>query len=170
MDLMKYFSALSILFVTFLTAEEPTLAKLIRIDSTQYQRFQVGTYQFTCSPYGIRSVDDFFKISKEGSTCRKAIQKFYDKHPELQSFIYDLLMVNQWYHYEIRDNSCILFAKGQKTLSEILLEKGLAIQKPFFKDNEFNSEFKRAQNYAKMNKKGMWDSLIMKHCVSELYK
>jgi endonuclease YncB( thermonuclease family) len=85
-------------------------------------------------------------------------------------FIYDLLATEQSYHYEIRDNECILYARGKKTLSEILIDKGLAMKKPFLKDDEFFGSFYRAESYAKRNKLGMWNGRVMIDCAGQLYK
>ena len=74
------------------------------------------------------------------------------------------------YHIEFRESKCLIYAQGQKTLSEFLLEKGLAMNKPAFKDEEFRYSFEKAQANAKFLKLGMWNEPVEKECAKELSK
>lgn len=162
-------------FITFLAhnlvyAKEPTMAILLDITTNSTQRFNIEQYSFYCKPYGVITLEKLYNNSKADSKCKESIGNFYKKHPDLKYFTNKLLKVRQMYHLEFKDKECVLYAKGQKTLSEILLSEGLAVNKPMFKDEEFSFLFKRAQINAKLKKKGVWGEKVLKDCISELYK
>ena len=76
----------------------------------------------------------------------------------------------QRYSLVIKDNNrCIINVSGEKTLSEFLLEEGLAVKKPLFKDKEYSYYFYRSEQKAKENLKGVWKEKIIKDCVSYIY-
>ncbi len=63
---------------------------------------------------------------------------------------------------------CIVYAKGQTTLSQLLLSRGLGFKERAFKDEEFNALFTDALNSAKINKRGVWKSDIPRNCIAEI--
>lgn len=158
------------LIVLCLDAKEPLLARLEDIVSNETQKFGLENYTFECKPYGVLSIEALYNSSKRDSICQKSIDKFYIKNPKLKQYVNRLLKYKQLYHLEIKNAECIIYAKGQMTLSELLLYNGLAIKKPLFRDREFESYFTAAQRKAKMKKKGLWDTDIFTSCVEELYK
>ena len=160
----------NLLLITSIEAQEPFLAKLENTFSNEIQRFGVGKYTFECRPYGVLSIDRLYSSSKDGSTCQQNIDKFYAKNPKSKYYVDALLENKQMYHLEIKDNECIIYAKGQITLSELLLKDGLAIKKPMFRDEEFESYFTIAQRKAKIKRIGLWDENIFNSCIAELYK
>lgn len=151
-------------------AKEPVLAILNKTVSNEVQMFGIGKYTFECKPYGLLTLEKLYNSSKSGSMCRDNIDKFYKKNPNLKYYADSLLEDRQQYHVEIRDSNCILYARGQMTLSELLLVKGLAILKPKFKDEEFDGYYTLAQRKAKVDKKGLWDEKIFSSCIEEVYK
>ena len=153
-----------------LDAKEPVLAVLNNSISNQVQIFGIGKYTFECRPYGLITLEKIYETSKTKSMCRNSIDNFYKKNPKSKFYVDSLLEYKQLYHVEIKDTTCILYAKGQMTLSEILLAKGLAVLKPTFKDEEFDSSFTLAQRKAKMDKKGLWKEKIFSSCAEEIYK
>lgn len=165
-----YFFFISLLINTLLDAKEPTMAILLDITTNSTQRFNIAQYNFYCRPYGVITLDKLYKNSKIDSKCRDSINNFYNKHPNLEYFTSELLKVGQTYHLEFKDKECILYARGQKTLSEILLSEGLAVNRPMFKDEEFKFLFERAQINAKLFEKGIWGEKVLKDCIAELYK
>jgi len=74
------------------------------------------------------------------------------------------------YHVEFKEKGCVIYVQGKKTLSEVLLEEGLAVSQPSFQDEEYNYSFLKLQQRAKSNKKGLWGEDILKSCVDSLYK
>jgi hypothetical protein len=155
---------------TFLYAKEPTMAILVDITTNSTQKFKIKKYNFYCTPYGVITLEKLYKNSKMDSKCKESINSFYKKHPDLKYFAIELLNVGQMYHLEFKNNECVIYAKGQRTLSDILLSEGLALNKPKFKDEEFNFLFERAQTNAKLLKKGVWGDKVLNDCISELYK
>ncbi|EDZ61412.1 hypothetical protein CBGD1_2479 [Sulfurimonas gotlandica GD1] len=159
-----------ILLSLSLDAKEPVLAILNNTVSNEVQTFSIGSYTFECRPYGILSLEKLYETAKQGSICQNSIDEFYKKNPKLKYYADGLLEHKQQYHVEIKDSECILYAKGQMTLSELLLVEGLAIKKPMFKDEEFESYYTLAQRKAKIDRKGLWGENIFNSCIEEMYK
>lgn len=151
-----------------LSAKEPTMAILTNIITNSTQKFNIGNYNFYCEPYGVISLEKLYARSAPESKCRESIVGFYNRHPDLKYFTQEVMKVMQMYHLEFKEKQCIIYARGQKTLSELLLENGLALIKPNFDDEEFRYLFYKAQLNAKISKSGMWSEQIDKDCVSEL--
>jgi hypothetical protein len=170
MHKIVYFFILD-LFLTFsLYAKEPTTAILDNVVSNEVQQFHIGSYGFRCVPYGVLSLEKLYTNSKLTSVCQKSIYNFYKKYPNLKYYSQKILKTQQMYHIEFKNQECILYALGEKTLSELLLENGLAVRKPIFRDEEFKYLFYKAQLKAKTNKYGMWKENIINDCIVELYK
>ncbi|MFT7004736.1 MAG: hypothetical protein ACJAWW_002101 [Sulfurimonas sp.] len=164
------FAIICLFISSNILAKEPVLATLNTIYSNKIQKFSIGTYTFECRPYGVLTLENLYYTSNINSLCRKSIDNFYKKNPKSQEYVLRLLKDKQKYHIEIKNTECIVFAKGQMTLSELLLHKGLAVLKPIFKDAEFASTFLQTQIKAKREEKGLWGVNIYESCVAELYK
>jgi hypothetical protein len=158
------------LFANFLDAEEPTMAILKSISTNSKQNFNIQNYDFYCEPYGVVSLEKMHDNSGNGSKCRESIDGFYKKHPDLKYFTQGILKPEQMYHIEFKEKMCVIYARGQKSLSELLLENGLAVNKRTFNDEEFNFIFKKAETNAKLLKRGSWSEEIDKECAIELSK
>jgi len=159
-----------ILLSLCLDAKEPTLAILNNTISNAVQEFGIGSYSFECKPYGILTLDSIYNSSKPESKCQENINTLYRKNPKLKDFTHRLLKHKQRYHLEIKETECILYAKGQVTLSELLLLEGLAMTKPIFEDEEFSNYFILAEEKAKMQNKGLWGEKIFNSCIKNMYK
>ena len=164
------FFVIYVCLTTFLNAREPFVAVLFNVVSNETQLFNSGGYDFCCKPYGILTLETLHSNSKSGSLCQKKIEIFYKKNPDLKYFTYKILNYKQRYHIEFKDKKCVLYAKGEVSLSELLLKEGLAVQKPLFKDEEFGYIFFQAQQKAKFEKKGLWNDKILESCMKELYR
>lgn len=165
-----YIFVLQLIILTNIYAKESTLATLTNILSNELQEFRISQNSFICKPYGIVTLEKLAKNADMDSTCRKSISEFYAKNPDLEQFSFLELKVMQTYHIEFSENECILYSHGQKTYSELLLENGLAVLKPIFKDEEFKHSFFKAQQRAKIMKKGMFKEKILFNCISGLYE
>ena len=161
---------LLLLFTYSLSSKEPTMATLVNIESNDIQQFRIGDYQFNCLPYGVIGIDELHRESAFNSSCKESIKGFYDKRADLKYYTNSKLSVMQSYSIEFKNNRCIVFASGGKSLSEFLLEEGLAVRKPFFKDEEFEYYFYKSQSKAKMQRKGVWKENITRECISNIYK
>lgn len=157
-----------ILTSTYLYTSEPILAILYNVNSNDTQNLNIGNYSFYCSPYGVTSLEILHKRSKSDSLCKKSIDVFYNKNPNLKYFTNNALHLKQSYHISFKQNKCLLYARGEVSLSELLLKNGLAVLEPKFKDEEFVYRFKESELEAKFEKKGLWDTDIHKNCISEL--
>ncbi|MEA3371472.1 MAG: thermonuclease family protein [Campylobacterota bacterium] len=157
------------LFLT-LKAQEPTLGQLVNVYSNQYQKFKIGNFSFTCKPYGVITLGMLQKQALLNSECKSAISEFYKRAPKGKYYAQRVLKVKQFYSLEFKESECLVYSNGQKTFSESLLEEGLALLEPKFKDNEFKASFYYAQENAKLNQNGVWKENILRKCVVELYK
>jgi len=153
---------------TYIYAVEPTLAILYNVNSNETQKFNIGNYNFYCSPYGVTSLETLYKRSKSDSLCKKSIDRFYVKNPDLKYFSDGILHLTQRYHIDFKEGKCVVYANGELSLSELLLKNGLAILNPKFDDEEFSYRFKNSELEAKFSKKGLWGTTIHKDCISEM--
>lgn len=151
-----------------LFSKEPVLAILKNVYSNSTQKFGIENYGFYCTAYGIVSVDTLYEIAKPESRCKQNITSFYKKNPLLKYYAANLLNVQQMYHIEFKKKSCLIYASGEITLSELLLKKGLALVKRKFKDEELAYRFKNAARYAKSEKLGIFSEHIETECLSEI--
>nr|WP_321265861.1 hypothetical protein [uncultured Sulfurimonas sp.] len=159
-----------LLFTNIVIAKEPVLAILNDVISNEIQVFGINNYTFNCSPYGVVTLEKLYINASANSACKYKINEFYKKNPKLKYHADALLHKEQTYHIEFKDKECLLYAKGEITLSEILLRKGLAIKNPNFKDKEFERYFNLAQKKAELEKRGLWGENILDSCNKELYK
>ncbi len=153
-----------------LSAKEPLLARYEALISNDIQIFGIRNYTFRCKTYGIATLETLYHNSSLSSICQKSIERLYKKKPKLQEYAQRIFEYKQLYHIEIKGRECIVYMKGQISLSELLLRNGLAIIKPLFRDKEFDSYFISAQKKAKIEEKGLWSENIFNSCVSKLYK
>ncbi|MDD3835982.1 MAG: thermonuclease family protein [Sulfurimonas sp.] len=163
---------LSSLLLSFtLDAKEPLLGILTSVHSNETQSFNISKFNLTCNPYGVLTLERLYEISEDNTVCKEMIINIYAKYPDLRYFAQRLLKVQQRYHIRPKERGeCVLYAKGQMTLSELLLAKGLAIVRPLFDDEEFKDDFNRAQRRARLDKKGLWAEDIFEICAAKLYE
>jgi len=164
------YSIIYINILSNLVAKEPLLAILDTIVSNETQIFSIKNFTLECKPYGVITLEKLYTSSQKNSICQKSIEKFYIKNPILQEFANRLLKSKQKYRIEVKNSTCIIYAKGEITFSELLLSAGLAIKQPIFKDEEFKSYYISAQRKAKIDKKGLWNENIFNDCIKEFYK
>ncbi|MEA1956494.1 MAG: hypothetical protein U9N02_08380 [Campylobacterota bacterium] len=148
-----------------LSAKEPILAILKNINSNDLQQFTLQNYSFYCRPYGIVTLEDIYRSPIASDTCKKKVIKFYIKNPKSKYFSDTLLKLFQMYHIEFKDEKCILYANGRKTLSEALVENGLAVKEPYLKDEIFKYIFDEAQKRASYHKRGLHADEVLKNCM-----
>jgi len=175
--MLKYymFKKISILvycvvFIPVLYSNEPLLAFFDNSSSNDTQTYSVDGYNFSCSAYGVVTLERLYENATENSVCRDEIDTFYKKHPKSRYYIQSLLKYKQLYHLEIKGSKCVVYLGSQNSISELLLSKGLAILKPLFNDEEFKGGFSMAQKRAKIEKRGLWSKNIYKDCIKELSK
>lgn len=168
MNKILYFLTIIGLLTIDILAKEPTLAILKVVNSNSQQVFSIGQSTFICKAYGVVSVEELYQKAKDGSECKKSIEKFYRQNPKDIYFSESLLHLRQTYHVEFKNKECILYAKGLNSLCELLLSNGLAIMKTTFNDEEFSSSFTDAQVDAKENNMGMHKNKIKFKCIEEL--
>ena len=145
-------------------AKEPTLGILQNVYSNTLQQLSLDNSYFYCKAYGVVSLEEIYANQQTDTGCKEAIKTLYIQEPLLQYFSAMLLKKKQRYHIELKQQGCLLYAKGQNTLSELLLKNGLALLRENFADREFDYAFYKAQRYAKSMKKGIWGDLFVAEC------
>ncbi|MBL6973290.1 MAG: thermonuclease family protein [Sulfurimonas sp.] len=150
-------------------AKEPSLATLVNIVSNDILEFTYENKKFSCLAYGVVTIDEIYKKAAKNSTCKKSIEDFYNKRKDLAHYTSSKMKVYQSYPIVFKnDNNCIINIAGEKTLSEFLIEKGLAMKKPLFQDKEYSHYFHNAEKKAKANQEGIWKENIIKECASHI--
>ncbi len=165
-----YFLLLQLFISTMLSAKEPTLVTLNAVLSNGVQKFTLGNYSFYSRPYGILTLQNLYENASLNKGCKKTLENFYAKNPLLEHFSSEYLKIKQLYHIEFKGDRSVVYVKGEKSLAELLLEKGLAVVKPLFHDDEFIYAYNKAQLNAKMAKKGIWKESAIVQCINALYK
>lgn len=161
---------LQLLFIKPFFASEPVLATLLSVYSNDMQRFTVANYNFTCESYGVVSLSKLLRQKSINSTCKRSIEKFRKKNPHLYHLSETLFFIQQQYHIDIRNNQCIIYIKGKKTLGEILLERGLARVDQKLSDKVLVSVYRNAQRRAKYHNRGMFGSRVAIDCLAEFIR
>ena len=155
-----------IFLVLSLDAKEPTMAILKNVYANDFQQFTYHNYSFLCKPYGIVSLEDIYKSPTSSTVCKKKVIEFYIKNPNSEYFAQKLLKVSQMYHVDVqKDLTCLIFANGMRTLSEELIRNGLAIKKPYMKDEIYKYKFDLAQKKARYHKTGLYKDPVLKNCM-----
>ena len=166
----KSFLFFVLLFFSSVYAKEPLIARLQHIYSNSTLRFQVEQTQFVCKTYGVVSLDELLERSTSGSNCKKAIETFYKRNENLRYFAFNHLFEHQMYHLSLKkQNRCLVYAQGEYTYSEMLLESGLGFMQNNFKDKEWKYSFTKAEKNAKIAKKGVWNTTLFSKCIKEYY-
>ncbi len=152
-----------------LDAKEPTMLMLKGNISNALQEFQaLPDYSFKCKPYGIITVDELLTSTKTSKECKAILKKFYLKHPNLYNLHYRYLHRKSFYHVQYEENSCIVYAKGELTYSEMLLKEGVALIHKNFKNEIFEARYQSAQKSAELRKKGIFKDSNTLQCL-EMY-
>ncbi len=167
---VKIYFFVSIVFCSTVFAERSVRMTLNSILANDSLIFSLKRNHFNCYPYGVIVLEKFYRDDKVSLTCKKNYQQFQQKNPKLYFFAYYHFHVKQNYMVELKKEGCLVFSKGQKTYSEFLLEKGLAIIDPKIKNEKYKNYFFYAQQRAKRNKKGIWGDSAMQKCIAELLK
>jgi hypothetical protein len=172
--MLKYFMRkiiyiiIQTIFFSSLIAQEPVMAILKNINSNATQKFNIKNYTFYCKAYGVVSLAKLYYQDSITEECKNKINLFYNKNPKLKYYALYNLHIGQAYHVEFRNNQCLLYAKGEYTLSELLLKNGLAFIDPKFNDDEFKYKFIESLYEAKSGKKGLWNTTIEYSCIPQL--
>ena len=163
------FFVLMLYLTQTLFSKEPVMATLINIESNSVQQFEIGNYKFNCKAYGVIGIEELYDNKMLNTTCKASILKFYKKRADLKYYVESKLNIEQLYRIKFRDDRCLISTSGEKSLSEFLLEEGLAVRKPLLKDKEYEYYFYKSELNAKMLKKGIWKENITRECVASIY-
>lgn len=154
------------IFLTPLYADI-TVGILKSVEGNSKQTLLTKNTVLGCEPFGIITLEKMLRNAASTQECKKAVSDFYTSHPHDKQFAREHLYVQHSYHYEMIKEGCVLYANGNQTYSEMLLDQGLALIDPSFNNNEWNGRFKRAQKGSEYQKNGLHDTLIKKWCIKE---
>ena len=146
--------------ISSLIAEKPLLGTLTGIENNRYLHFRIEQTSYRCQPYGVETLDELLQNNLLAGECREAIKSFYRADPQAYYFAQNRFKKYQRYHLEIRKESCIIYAMGMRSYAELLLEEGLALQKPSVNDEIWQYRFSRAQERGRSGKKGAWSEIM----------
>jgi len=145
---------------------EPTLGILKAVLSNNVMRFSIDAQPFTCKNYGIVTLDEIQGLQ---NTCNKLWVDFQHKQPYSRYATQQFLKRYQQYHLEILPNNrCLVYAKGKKTLSELLLEQGVAIREHTARNRFVDFKLKRAVRRARNRKRGIYAMPLLRSCIGVL--
>ncbi|MBN2781808.1 MAG: hypothetical protein JXQ66_01045 [Campylobacterales bacterium] len=148
-----------------MSAKEPFLAILNGVYSNGMLRFSYDNFGFFCKPYGISVLEDIYGDKRLPKNCTDELNLFYRQSPLLKYFSLNNLHLKQTYHLEYKNNSCLVYSNGKKTLSELLVEEGLATKQKYLDDKEFNYKLDNAQKRAIFRNKGLHKNTILRNCM-----
>lgn len=138
---------------------------LTSIDMNSKQTLLNRNTTIVCEAFGVIPLEKMVENGASPEECRKHIGEFYQSHPHAKHFAKEHLYIQQTYHFEKIEQGCILYANGAESLSEMLLENGLALIDPAFNNSEWNGRLKKAESGAQRSKIGLHDTLIQKFCM-----
>jgi hypothetical protein len=159
---------LSVLIILIFTSKASDLGLLLKVENNSVFYFSSNNRQNICIAYAIVSFDMLFNASKNNELCRKTLLQYYKKHPKEKNFAKNYFHINQQYAFERKDSSCIIYAQGKRSYAELLLKNGMAIVAKGFRDEVIKFKYKRIENQAKIEKKGLWDNPILRNCISQI--
>lgn len=169
--MMKKQLSCLLLMCLALRGQTITMATLEKIPSNTLLGFQTNNHRFYCQQYGIYDLDSFTQQKKVEPYCINGVKRIQKKYPLMQYFGQKHLKIYQNYHIVFFKESCQLFSDGPKSYAEVLVENGLAVVKPKFKNRDYYYYLlQKAQTRAKINKIGIWEVFGMNECVQSLYK
>ncbi len=147
---------------TFLSAE-PTLGMVTQVVNNNTVTFNIDGRAFTCKNYGVFTLNEIEGLE---NTCKKRLKAFELNHPHYRYFSQTHLKRYQQYHVEIVNaQQCIVYAKGRKSLAELLLEAGLAVPKRSTQESITDYKYRRAVRRARTLKKGIFSDAVLRNCV-----
>ncbi|MBU0631884.1 hypothetical protein KKA17_04495 [bacterium] len=158
------------IFFYALNIQAIDIAELKKVYSNDMQEFSIGMNSFTCKPYGVVTLEQALANKDLMPACKQRIENYLSANPLKKYFIQMGLHVRQNYHIEFKNTKCAVYAYGEKTLSEALLEQGLAIKEANFNDDEFRYLFVKAQNRAKNSHAGVWSDADLQSCILGAYQ
>ena len=171
-NLKSFINTLKIWFLIIplftLDAKEPTILMLKNSHGNFLQEFQVAPhYSFSCKPYGIKTLEELLNSKTNDQKCQKNLEIFYIKHPKLSNLHHKYLHKKSFYHVEYENRSCLVYAKGQVTFSEILLKEGMALVDRDLKNKILKPKFVDIEQNAKDKKKGFFADSELMNCINE---
>ena len=169
-QLKRYLITLFFLFLPLLRAQEPQILFLDAINANDSYLFHSREARYLCTPYGVWTLDRITRNSDISPVCKKALDNFIMHNPKLHYFVHYIMQTEEGYRVEFRNGRCIVYLGSKRTLSEVLLQNGVAIEEPVFSDEEFRYRFHQALRVAKTKKQGIWSDVKLRSCMSEFFK
>lgn len=157
----------SIIVSTAVYSNEIKIGLLRSVESNALIKLIYHNQTVRCEPYGIIPLEKMSAGSATPKECAEHISRFYAEHPSDKVYARRILRSGLNYHFELKPSGCVLYANGLQSFSEMLLEKGLALESPGFDDPEWNAKLKRAQKGAELFQRGLHETLIRKFCIRE---
>ncbi len=168
--LKRYIPFIFFSFLPDLYAQNPNIMLLDALYANDTYLFRAKQTRYLCKPYGIWTLDRVLKNTHITPVCKKVLDDFILHNPKLHHFVWYMMQIEEGYRVEFRGKECIIYLRSKRTLSEALLQAGVAIEQPGFSDEEFGYRFYQALRAAKVNKRGIWSDAKLQSCMSEFFK
>ncbi len=160
---MKKFYIIFFVGFTALFAAEPTLGILTGVSSNNVLNLTIEGRAFTCKNYGILTLNEIEGLE---NTCKERLKAFELNNPQQRYFSQMHLKRYQQYPVIIvNKQECIVYAKGRKSLAELLLEAGLAIHKQSLQESITDYKYRRAVRRARNLKQGIYADAVLRNCI-----
>ncbi len=159
---------ISVLLMFVFTLQSSETGLLLEIKNNSVFYFSVDNKKNICITYGVVTFEMLSYKSQNNELCKNELLNYFDKYPKDENFAENHFYLQQQYVFEKKDNACIIYVSGKKSYSELLLEEGLAIVPVSFKDEIFEFKYRRIENQAKIDKKGLWNNPILRNCISQV--
>jgi hypothetical protein len=152
----------------FLSIHASQTGLLLEVKNNSLLYFSVNNYEHLCIPYGVVTFEMLRNKSKDNALCQKNLNQYFEMHPQDQYLARRHFHLQQYYSFEMRGDRCVIYAQGKKRYAQILLERGLAIVPIGFDDRVLDFGYRRLENEAKREKKGLWSDPVLRNCMKQL--
>ena len=149
---------------------EQHLGILEKIPNSGYLQFDVQNRTLICKSYGIISIHEILFDQNATQRCRSAILNYFHHHPKEYYFADYHLHLQQMYHLELKEQTCIIYSRGSVSYARELLEAGLAKVKKGFNDLLLQKKYRDTELMARHLRLGIFKSNIPLNCRTEFRK
>jgi hypothetical protein len=153
-------------FLLSLSASEKGLLLEVKNNSLLY--FSVNNKKHVCFPYGVLTFEMLLSKSDANGLCQKSLNQYFKIHPQDKFLARRYFHLQQYYSFKKYEDSCMIYAQGKKRYAQMLLERGLAIVPIDFDDKAVAFQYRRIENQAKKDKKGLWNDPVLQNCMMQL--
>ncbi|MEA3522954.1 MAG: thermonuclease family protein [Campylobacterota bacterium] len=159
---------LVVLLTVVFSLKASEIGLLLEVKNNSLFYFSIKNTEHLCVPYAIVTFEMLLHKSQKNTICHQSLLKYYENFPQDKFFAQGHFHRQQQYILEKKKGYCIIHAQGKKSYAALLLKKGLAIVPIHFKDKHIEFKYRRIENQAKIEKKGLWKDPILRNCIRQI--